>query len=137
MAEGEGKKQIASAPARLYPTAPSPGLPTALPLSEYTGTYTHPAYRPIVVSLSAGEDEPKLTALTEGEIQTRLNLIHVSGEYFVANMLLFTHATEPLAAFRAQFKLDIQGKVSEFGAELDFLSADGKMIWFKRAEKGH
>ncbi|EXJ94611.1 hypothetical protein A1O1_03007 [Capronia coronata CBS 617.96] len=130
----EAKRQIADAPGRLYPSAPNPPLPLSLPLSEYSGTYSHPAYRPFVITPSTGP-QSALRAVAEGLVKVVLNLRHVTGEYFVANLILFTHGTEPVAALKAQFQLDVQGRVNEFGAELDFLSGGGKMIWFKRCDK--
>lgn len=131
-AQAEAQKQIESAPARLYPLAPSPGLPLTLPLTEYTGVYTHPAYRAFVVSVTNDAPVQQLRAVAEGGVKVVLHLRHVTGEHFVGDLVLFTHGVDPLAAVKAEFKLDIQGKVSEFGAELEFLSGGGKMIWFKR-----
>ncbi|KAK4942699.1 hypothetical protein LTR10_017648 [Elasticomyces elasticus] len=131
-AQAEAQKQIESAPARLYPLAPSPGLPLTFPLADYTGVYTHPAYRPLVVSVTKDTPVPRLRAVAEGGVKVVLNLRHVTADHFVGDLVLFTHGVEPLAAIKAGFKLDIQGKVSEFGAELEFLSGGGKMIWFKR-----
>ena len=40
---------------------------------------------------------------------------------------------EPTTVLKAESRHDIQGKVSEFGAELEFLW-ERRMIWFKKTD---
>lgn len=102
-------------------------------LSAYTGTYTHPAYRTFTVT-EVKDSAHQLQATADGELRTVLELTHVSEEYFLAGLILFTHGVEPVTTLQAEFRHDIEGKVSEFGAGLEFLSGNEKKIWFKKQE---
>lgn len=125
------KDQVAHAQERLYPSIPSPSLPTTLPLADYVGTYTHPVYPSLTITLSS-DPEPVLLAENTGLIPTKIKLTHVSRDYFTAELRIFHYAHDPSAVCRVQFQVDVKG-VPKFGAELEFDTGDtGDMIWFER-----
>ena len=59
---------------------PKPSVPHSLPLTSYTGTYHHPAYQNITVSLCNGTLVADFRRWTS---PCRLALIHLTGEAFV------------------------------------------------------
>jgi hypothetical protein len=126
------KDKIIHAKETLYPSIPSPPLPPTLPLSEYVGTYNHPVYPPITISLSS-DPEPHLVAYAIEIVEIKLKLNHVSRDFFTAELKVFRHAKDPVAVCRAEFQIDAKG-VPKFGAELDFVFDEtGGMVWFERS----
>lgn len=109
----------------LYPSIPDPPLPTTLPLSEYAGTYHHPAYQTMVFYLEtprplvpvAKRTSHVLHANIHRVLSIMLDLEHVSGDHFVVWTDL--EQTTPIArtAFRAQFKIGSDGKVGKLGVD--------------------
>ena len=51
-----------------------------------------------------------------------------------SEVLSTPHGTEPTTVLKAEFKHDIQVKISEFGPELEFFSGGRRMIWFKKTD---
>jgi Domain of unknown function (DUF3471) len=123
------KEYNSTAKQRLYPSVPSPARPPSLPLSEYTGTYTHPAYPDFIISMTS-DDEPQLHVLVTGSFPTRMNLSHVSAEFFLAELFVFRFGQEADAVVKAEFQIDAEGKVARFGAAIDFANMPGTLIWF-------
>lgn len=117
---------------RLYPSIPSPPRPLSLPLAEYSGTYTHPAYPDFIISVTT-QDEPQLRVVVTGAFPFRLHLKHVSGDFFLAEVFLFRLTRDPDVIVRAEFQIDAQGKVARFGAAVEFSSMPDKLIWFERS----
>lgn len=117
---------------RLYPSAPSPGLPHALPLEQYAGTYIHPAYPDFTISLQ-GDKEPGLRVALSGSLNVTMKLEHVSGEYFVAEVFEYMCVPEPSAIVKAEFHISVAGQVDRFGVIADFSDMPDTMIWFDRA----
>ncbi|EXJ89927.1 hypothetical protein A1O3_02994 [Capronia epimyces CBS 606.96] len=129
------KDRVQHAQKYLYPSIPSPPLPTTLPLADYVGRYTHPVYPAFTISLST-DPEPHLIAYAMDMVETTLKLTHVSRDFFTAELRVFRYARDPCAVGRAEFQVDAKG-VPKFGAELDFASEDGGgKIWFKRSNDG-
>ncbi|KAJ5784826.1 uncharacterized protein N7503_010038 [Penicillium pulvis] len=116
---------------RLYPSAPSPGLSHALPLQEYAGKYTHPAYPDFIISLRGDEDSGLHVALS-GSLNVTMNLKHVSGEYFVAEIFEYMCVPEPSAIVKAEFHISVAGQVDRFGVIADFSDMPDTTIWFDR-----
>ncbi|EXJ77110.1 hypothetical protein A1O3_10268 [Capronia epimyces CBS 606.96] len=127
------REQRATAVQRLYPGAPSPGLPTALPLAEYAGQYKHPTYPALSIALTP-DDEPQLEVTVTGTMHAKLNLKHASGDYFIAEVLMYLHSVEPTACITAEFQINAQGKVARFGTALDFQDMPETTIWFDRSD---
>ena len=126
------KNKVSHAQEHLYPSIPSPPLPTTLTLSNYVGKYTHPVYPAFTISLSS-DPEPHLVASAKEVVETELKLTHVSRDFFTAELRVFRYAKEPSAVCRVEFEVDVKG-VPKFGAELDFVSDDGgRMVWFERS----
>lgn len=116
---------------RLYPCAPSPGLPLALQLAEYAGTYTHLSYPELTVG-PMSDDKPQLHVIVGGSLTAKMILKHVSGEFFLAELFLYVSAVEPTAIVKAEFQVDAKGKVGRFGVCLDFQDMPETLIWFDR-----
>ncbi|KAJ5646164.1 hypothetical protein N7490_002536 [Penicillium lividum] len=117
---------------RLYPSAPSPGHPHTLPLQEYAGTYTHPAYPDLIITVQ-GEEVPFLHVVVTGCFNQTLQVKHVSGEYFLAEIFEYMSITDPSAIVKAEFHLGVEGKVDRFGFIADFSDMPDTIIWFDRA----
>ena len=127
---------------RLYPNAPTPKLPLTLPLENYEGLYSHPAYNLLNLTLAKPSarlplsDCPKLVLHADARYKTfpvLFDFEHVSGEFF----LLYTSQsfTEedfvPSGVTSAEFRLNESGEVSEVGIALE-PEMKGERIWFRR-----
>ncbi|KAI1208300.1 beta-lactamase/transpeptidase-like protein [Annulohypoxylon truncatum] len=127
-------KQPETAVEELYPERANPPLPRTLPLQEYVGVYSHPAYQNITIELVDGTDTPaaKGSAKTERkgaelkanrgnmEWQMMFEFIHVSGEFWavVIDMLNTPNSLNGQLA-RAEFVVGVKGKVDKL--EMEFL----------------
>ncbi|EED23037.1 penicillin-binding protein, putative [Talaromyces stipitatus ATCC 10500] len=116
---------------RLYPSIPSPARPLSLPLTNYTGTYTHPAHPDLIISVTS-DDDPQLNVLLTGSFPTRMKLKHVTAEFFLAEIFLFRFHQESDAVVKAEFQINAEGRVTRFGAAIDFADMPDTLIWFER-----
>lgn len=128
----ERRKRNNTARERLYPYIPSTPRPLSQPLAEYAGIYTHAAHPDFIISVTS-EDEPQLNVRVTGAFRIKLRLKHVSADYFLAEVWSFVHATDPDTVVRAEFRLDVTGKVRRFGAAVDFADMPDTLIWFEKA----
>ena len=128
---------------RLYPDTPKPKLPLTLPLGNYEGLYSHPAYNFLnltVVKPNARlplPESPQLILHADARYKTFPYLFdfeHVSGEFFLLYISRSFTEVEfgPSSVTKAEFRLDESGKVSEVGIALE-PEMEGGEIWFKRA----
>ena len=134
----------------LYPDAPEEkdSVPLTLPLDAYTGVYFNPGYRNVTILLS----DETMIPLSSGHSKTASHLSihdkrtwpwtfefnHVSGEYFYVLAYMDVHnGTVPLddplqvEALKTEFRIGVDGHVSEFGARIEPEMGDEK-IWFKK-----
>jgi hypothetical protein len=118
----------------LFPNIPSTPLPLSLPLESYTGTYSHPAYKNMTITLPPSSSSPSRLHIDRKDVtwKTFMDLEHVSGEHFLA----WTDSlTAPKGIFKsamaAEFRLGVDGTVVEFGARMEEAMGEEK-IWFKR-----
>ncbi|KAJ5924067.1 hypothetical protein N7466_008254 [Penicillium verhagenii] len=121
----------ATAKERLYPSAPSPGQPHTLPLQQYTGRYTHPAYPDLIIN-TKGAENPGLHVVLTGSLNVSLSLEHVSGEYFLAEIFEYMSVPEPSTTVKAEFHISVAGQADKFGFIADFSDMPDTMIWFDR-----
>ncbi|KAL1895502.1 hypothetical protein Sste5346_005311 [Sporothrix stenoceras] len=128
-AESKERNTKEAALKRLYPTVPSPPRPLSLSLEDYTGTYKHPAYPEFVVILTP---EKTLKINVQGAFPVRIQLDHVSVDYFLASMFFFRYAPAADLVVRAEFELGVNSKVKRFGAALDFANMPDTLIWFDK-----
>lgn len=126
------REQNLTARERLYPSAPSLGLPLSLPLIAYAGIYTHPAYPDLSITLSE-DNKPALHATFSSSLTARMTLEHVTSEFFLATLFLFVATVEPTAVVRAEYQVNAKGKVARFGICLDFQDMPDTLIWFDRS----
>ncbi|SLM36178.1 Peptidase S12, Pab87-related, C-terminal [Lasallia pustulata] len=123
----------------LYPHTPTPPLPHSLPLSAYTGTYHHPSYQSLTLTLanltlpSCNTSSTYLFAnMTDHMWDFTLRLEHVSGEFFVAMVW-----AQDLDAFdvetpaKAEFRVGEGGEVRWVGVALEEAMGEEK-IWWER-----
>lgn len=123
----------------LYPNAPlgNDAVLLTLSLSQYAGTYTHPAYLNYILvtkptfnsSLSIGGANPKEILHTDSYTLTGPVLIdftHVSGEDFVIYTRLYEEPRQPGdyepmldSVSKAEFRIGEDGKVKELGLLLE------------------
>ncbi|KAL2062947.1 hypothetical protein VTL71DRAFT_6019 [Oculimacula yallundae] len=115
-----------------YPDIPSPTLPPTLPLSSYSGTYSHPAYRKFTIV-----HNPKTNTLhadrEDVSWKVSFDFKHVSGDYFMGYM---DSKTAPGLVFKqamaAEFTVGSSGKADRLGMALEEeMGKDGR-IWFER-----
>ncbi|KKK21769.1 penicillin-binding protein [Aspergillus rambellii] len=129
----KAKTLRSSARERLYPSAPSPGRPNSLPLQEYAGHYTHPAYPDFIITLTS-DDPPTLHVTLSGTLNETMSLQHVSGEFFLAELFVTLWGVEPAAVIRAEFQINAEGKAARFGATVDYADMPDTLIWFDRCD---
>jgi hypothetical protein len=121
------KQHIKAAPKMLYPDIPPTPLPPSLSLEKYEGTYEHPAYGTIPISLKDGE----LHGVLGWRISIEFRLEHASGDFFV---FIPVSSAIPIVA-KTQFELGYKGTVEKFGAHLEGDKGDEPMIWFTRKQE--
>jgi hypothetical protein len=110
---------------RLFSSARTPPIPPSLPISEYAGSYTHPAYGTIKVS----HVEDCLRGCFPGRIPLDpLHLEHVSGEFFLARAEIISLIS---VRARARFEIDSTGFPVKLGVEFDEGAKD-LITWFLR-----
>ncbi|KAJ0426903.1 beta-lactamase/transpeptidase-like protein [Aspergillus carlsbadensis] len=126
------KEYFSKSRERLYPGVPSPGRPLSLPLAEYTGTFTHPAYPDFIITLSS-DDEPTLNAKITGSFYARLALEHVTADYFLAELYETLWGADPAMVIKAEFHVNAEGEVDRFGAAVDYADMPDTLIWFDKA----
>lgn len=128
--EGSKKEDesVGSAMKRLFPDKErSHAIQHALPIEEYTGTYQHPGYGPLPLSLKEG----MLSAnLEDRVIATRVDLAHVNGEFFLGKSYSPSGGGIGTSYFRVRFEVGVEGRVKGVGMEIE--PALKEMIWFKR-----
>ena len=140
-----------TAPARLFPggTIPDPPLTPALDLAAYAGTYTHPAYGSIHLSLrplaAPGEAYSNSTAsdylfadMDDRTWHVYLNLTHVSGEHWLVEGGFYPFELGALEKGwgKAEFRTDYTGKVTRLGMNFEggnALTRAGELLFFERA----
>jgi hypothetical protein len=135
------KKQNESynnATAYYYPNVPDPPLPLSLPLVNYTGTYFHPAYHNLTITISPSPSQSstpgKLYVLrSNASWKVASVLEQISGEYF---MLYLDSTQAPGLLFKqavpAEFSIGADGVVGKFGIAAEpEMGKEGK-VWFER-----
>ena len=129
----------------LFPDAlpPGNGIPTSLPLDQYTGTYTHQAYGTLnLTMINASQHPPFLNVSTDtlrtstGGPQTfTWDFEHVGGEFFLVRSSSPKGAMgehlELDSVYKAEFVLGPSRKVERLGVAI-VPSMLGNMIWFSR-----
>ncbi|KAJ5469676.1 hypothetical protein N7539_009294 [Penicillium diatomitis] len=114
---------------RLFPSIACPRVPHALPLERYTGVYKHPTGSWMKVVLA--EYGHLSIQNSHAPIALNLDLIHASGEFFVAKTP--SSNSLPLDPLPAEFYVNTSGKAQRVG--LAFEPALGKeKIWFERVD---
>ena len=137
----------------MFPTAPKgkDKLPLALPLNDYAGYYTHPAYPNFNLTLGrrtripagyATNNRNKDVLVSELHLEGSyvFEFEHVSGEYFVIYLggaASFNRETgkflpQQWQVSKAEFRLGPDGRVREVGMLLEPKMED-KLIWFTKA----
>lgn len=103
-------------------------------MTSYAGTYSHPAYLDMIITC----DESGVLTIVRSKSQwkIRIELEHVSGEYFLARM---NSTVNPGGfvfkdAWPAEFKIGVSGTPVALGARLEKATGAEK-IWFRRDSK--
>lgn len=99
-------------------------------LVDYLGYYTHPIYP----SFNLTTHDRKLELKIDGDLlKGKVELEHVSGEHWLGT-LSDGYTGEVMGKMRAEFKVDVAGKVTAFGLELEHevVAALGEKTWFTR-----
>ncbi|KAK8016634.1 beta-lactamase/transpeptidase-like protein [Apiospora rasikravindrae] len=155
-----GRKMVDDGRKRLYPHVPNPPLLPSATLDKHAGRYYNPGYGEIIVDLvcdggnNGGSSAPHIResepSARKGDDKCHLEahledtsifkfvfmLEHVSGDYWVGwvHVKGVTDPDEPMAAVRAQFRLNARGVVSEVGIDLRLEEGDEvPLTWFTRS----
>lgn len=103
--------------------------PLALPLSDFAGTFTHPAYGSLTFKLV---DDSSLRAdctSTENHVlPTLIDLTHVSANYFLASV---SGTGWGNVYYAAEFHVAASGKPDRLGIGLEPSLGEGQYIWFE------
>ncbi|KAI0888186.1 beta-lactamase/transpeptidase-like protein [Annulohypoxylon maeteangense] len=137
-------KQPETAVEELYPKRADPPVPRTLPLQEYVGVYSHPAYQNITLELVDGVDTASRTSPSKTselkanrgnmEWQMTFEFIHVSGEFWavVIDMLNTPNSLNGQLA-RAEFVVGVNGKVDKLKMEFMEDGSEGVIVFDKVA----
>ncbi|KAI0836342.1 beta-lactamase/transpeptidase-like protein [Hypoxylon sp. FL0890] len=132
----------------LYPERANPPLPPALPLKEYVGVYSHPAYQNITLELVDEDDTTlsdnqtkkrerrgELKAIRDNmEWQMTFEYIHVSGEFWAVIIdMLNTPNLLTAQLARAEFVVGVKGKVDKLKMEFLENGSEGVIVFDKIA----
>lgn len=116
--EGEGSKRT---------PRPATRLPLSLPLQQYAGVYVHPAYGSMALEVRDGQ----LTAdFPDRVLKTRLDLEHISGEFFEGKLYTPGGGGEGTSFFEVEFYIGSTGIVQRVGLDLE--APLKEKIWFER-----
>lgn len=129
------KSKSKNAISHFYPSLPSPRLPPTLHLSAYAGTYTHPGYQSITLTINL-----KLSKTLHADRsfttwrEPHLVFSHVSGNIFIIHS---SHQGD-LGAFApnvypAEFVIGADGKPQRLGIGYEEEMGKEGRIWFARA----
>ncbi|KAK2592732.1 hypothetical protein QQS21_009575 [Conoideocrella luteorostrata] len=124
---------------RLYPQLPEPPLPLAGHLSEYAGSYYHPAYRTLHLKVAkppkdkpiAQDTKAVLHADVRRLVDFTLDVEHVSGQFFIAWTDTETTNFGYKAGVKAMFTLGSGGSVEKWGVDIE---GSGRLVWFIKVD---
>lgn len=112
-----------------YPSIPHPPLQHSLSLSDYAGTYYHPAFRNLTIEL---KDGALFTNRTNAVWQLHARFEHISGDYFVGYI---DSDKAPGAIFKgavpAEFTVGSDGKTKALGMGTEPEMGPEGRIWFE------
>ena len=126
-----------------YPLLPEKSLPLALPITEYDGSFHHPAYRTFTFEVKPGTEFSHGKQYLEAIVTDRawpfiLRLFHVSGDYWLGYALngIVEHEGQVVSAIRAIAKLAEDGTIKQWGLEVEpgqqRKNWIDKLIWFAK-----
>ena len=129
----EGRREREGVRERLYPELPEETFPPTLGIEGYAGRYWHPAYREL--ELVVREEGLLIADRYHMEIAMKIELQHVSGEFWLATMQI-RHQFDPRdwEVVRAEFRVSAAGKAVAVGIEME-PEMGREMIWFDRVEE--
>lgn len=151
-ADKAARRAIATCVEDEYPGIPSPPIPATVPLVNHTGQYTHPAYDSIVISLKC-DDEGDVTeggaasvavdeeggcrlVLARGpesQMQFGGNLVHVTGDFWVAYIFMLETPGRMDGCVRTEFRVGATGSMTHIGVDLREEEDHAPLVWFERA----
>ena len=102
----------------VYPDRADPPQNQSLPLEAYAGTYFHPGYQNLTLTLQgSAKKEPKLVAeFVDATWPTTCDVAHVSGEHWLAYCGMVPHIPQDYAG--AHSEIGPNGKVEAFVLDL-------------------
>ena len=135
------KASLQNGKKNLFPNTPAKSIPMSLPLEDYTGTYSHPAYQSFDLILVKPDkdiplDDPRPNKVMHASINRTLDsavyLDHVSADFFVLYGYVVRRESKQLEwVGKAEFRLGADGKVKEVGFMMEAAMVDD-LIWFKK-----
>ena len=123
-----------------YPHVPNPPIPLTLPLSEYAGLYTHPAYPPFNLTLTP--PQARLSTLSYHHLNgdpIYISFSHVSGDFFLVWARPYAIAEPEESDWRpwvdivtkGEFRIGESGKVKQLGVNIEPEMGEKKIWWEK------
>ena len=145
----EKREKLKNAKELLYPEAPKQPIAMTLPMVDYTGTYFNAGYgrigvevvdsstvrHPYPFSQDSPPEEILQARFIEKDFLVRLDLEHVSGEFFVGYGVYVRKGEfeeVELATF-VEFKIGADGKVKQLGVAIEE-EMKGEKMWFGRED---
>lgn len=133
---------------RLFPNLPAPPDPHTRPLASHAGHFHDPGYGDIYVHFECDNSNlsrPQMrhdgdtcslrVTIPEGlEINIYADLEHKTGDHWIAWAYIpeYEDPDQPVACMRAQFRVNTQGQVAQFGLDLRLEGEDVPLVWFDR-----
>ncbi|MCJ1477184.1 hypothetical protein MMC13_005855 [Lambiella insularis] len=120
----------------LQNSSSKPGMPPALPLNAYAGTYHHPGYRSFTFKLQDSTDQDTknskvlFTNAADRTSPFTITMSHVTGEYWSAT---FRSQLQPHVQ-KAEFRIGESDEVNELAIAIDQATPEVK-YWFKRIDE--
>lgn len=144
------RRAIATCVQDEYPSTPHPPIPATLPLVNHTGHYAHPAYDNIFISLKCDNEEGRergtapaavdeggecrlvLARGPESRLQFGGNLVHVTGDFWVAYIFILETPEKVEGCIRTEFRVGASGSVTHIGVDMREEEDHAPLVWFER-----
>ena len=110
-----------------YPSATTGNLAPSLPLQQYAGIYSHPAYKELTLEYV---NQTLEINFERQSVKAKIKMQPISGEYFLGIAFSADNGDDPLYV-PAEFKVDVSGQAVELGLLLEEAMAPEK-IWYER-----
>ncbi|KAK7428218.1 hypothetical protein QQZ08_005284 [Neonectria magnoliae] len=135
-ARRKAEQDLENAPDNLFPNRPKVPRAPSLDISQFSGKYHAPGFGAYsFVEDAASADRVLVADRTDLLWKARIKLRHVSGDFWIAYMILLEGGRLPEEILAAEFMFSVDGKPSELVITYpDRKIANGGKVSFKRIE---